>query len=503
MAEDRYVVVLGIDGLRPDMITERTMPVLAALKSQSAFSEGHRTVYPSETRCALTALACGARPEVTGILGNEFFARGAHPALSRTNTIHDWNANEARLPGGFVTATSLGEVLAKAGRRLAVVNSSGQGSLTALNWQGARFPGHVSFNLRNPQIAYPATLAADIEAAHDVPPGGHGRMAATDAVDVFTRSVWPATRPDVAILWVTEVDGASHRYGLGAEGMLRAMAHCDEALAALLDWRESLPEKDAVTLVVTSDHGHSTIGEFVSVSETLASAGITPEGIVSRRGRAPAFWLNGGAPGPLADIAAVLRAQPWTGAMFSAPAAPDATEGIIPGTLSVALTGTGHHRAADLIVHLHGTDDENPFGIPGVTACDASGYGTPLGGGTHGGMHPAELNAVLIANGAGIKGPEARAACSGIQDLTPTILALLGLPTSASMRGRVLGELLAEGAAPGAPLHSVLDATDNSVTSRIEITHVDGHAYVTAAHALRPDQPHSRLRRDDLVVASD
>ena len=502
MADARHVIILGIDGLRPDMITQQTMPVLTALKAASASSDGHRTVYPSETRCALTALACGARPEVTGILGNEFFAKGLRPELSRTNTIHDWNANEARLAGGFVTATSLGDALAKAGRRLAVVNSSGQGSVTALNWQGARFTGHVSFNLRNPQIAYPDTLAADIEAAHDVPPSGHARMSATDAVAVFTQTVWPATRPDAAILWVTEVDGASHRYGLGAAGMLEAMTHCDQALAALLDWRESLPEKDDVTILVTSDHGHSTIGEFVSVSDALSQAGITPDGIVSRRGRAPAFWLNGGAPEQLSDIAAALRAQPWVGAMFSTPAAPGANDGVIPGTLSVALTGVGHHRAPDLIAHLHGTADENSFGIAGVTVCDAAGYGTPLGGGTHGGMHPAELNAVLIATGAGID-LQARAACSGIQDLAPTILSLLELPRPATMRGRVLSELLATGAAPAVPEHHVHEAKDADVTNRIEIAHVERHPYVVAADAQRAGDPHTPKRRDDLVVALD
>lgn len=502
MPDAKHVIVLGIDGLRPDMVGPDTMPVLSGLRDSSAGSDGHRTVYPSETRCALTALACGARPETTGVLGNEFFARGLLPALSRTNTIHDWHANETRLPGGFVTATSLGEVLAKAGRRLAVVNSSGQGSVTALNWQGARFDGHVSFNLRNPQIAYPATLAADIEQAHAVPPGGHARMSATDAVEVFTRSVWPATRPDAAILWVTEVDGASHRHGLGAPGMLEAMTHCDQALAALLDWRESLPEKDAVAILVTSDHGHSTIGEFVSVGDALATAGIVPEGIVSRRGRAPAFWLNGGAAEQLDDIAAALRAQPWAGAMFSAPAGPDSPEGRVPGTLSVDLTGVGHARAPDLIVHLAGNDDENPHGIPGITACDAAGYGTPLGGGTHGGMHPAELDAVLVATGAGFRGAGARAACSGIQDLAPTILTLLGLPAPVSMQGRVLRELLSGGTAPDAPERAVFDAIDGAVTSRIEIARVDGHSYVTAARALRPDDAATPKRPDDLVVAA-
>ncbi|WP_457813552.1 alkaline phosphatase family protein [Sinorhizobium meliloti] len=51
MANDaRHVVVLGIDGLRPDLVTESNMPHLAALAKDGTWNRRHTTVFPSETR---------------------------------------------------------------------------------------------------------------------------------------------------------------------------------------------------------------------------------------------------------------------------------------------------------------------------------------------------------------------------------------------------------------------------------------------------------------------
>ncbi len=122
----RHVIVVGIDGPRPDMINEITMPNLTAMRARGVSSRDHRTVFPSETRGALTALANGARPETTGVLGNEFYSRDGSGRLTGTDTIHDWRAGEKRLIGGMVTATNLSETLAKNGKSFAVVTSSGQ-----------------------------------------------------------------------------------------------------------------------------------------------------------------------------------------------------------------------------------------------------------------------------------------------------------------------------------------------------------------------------------------
>ena len=499
MSSARHVIVLGIDGLRPDMVSEKAMPTLAALQARGAHSLEHRTVFPSETRGALTALVCGARPETTGVLGNEFHTRDRKGAVTRTQTIHDWHEAEARLPGGIVTATGLAEVLRKAGKRLAVVTSGGQGSMTALSW-GGRAHGDVAFNVMHPAIGHPHDLAAAIEQAHGVPPAGLEKEDVAAAVDVFTRTIWPARRPEAAILWLTAVDGASHRHGLGAPAMLASMAACDAALARLLEWRSALPERDDVAILVTSDHGHASIGAFADVDGALARAGVPLTGVTCSGARAPAFWLERPDDRRLAALVEALRATSWAGALFTRPAVPGDIEGRIAGTLSTALTGAAHPRSADLVVQLDGSEDANGHGWPGVVFCAAGNYDTPLGGGVHGGMHPRELRALLVGEGAGLR-PTQAASRTGIQDVAPTLLHLLGVAPPATMTGRILHELLDDGGPPAAPRTETLQATTAGWATTLTLTTVAGAVYVDGADRAGGDRPPAR-RRDDLVVAT-
>ncbi len=163
---------------------------------------------------------------------------------------------------------------------------------------------------------------------------------------MFTDTVWPAKKPDAAIIWLTEVDSASHRYGLGAEGMLASMRDCDAAIGNLLEWRDRQPEKDDIVIFVTSDHGHSTIVEFISVGDALKEAGISAglrfgDGIdvLYRRGRAPGFWIRTFDKGLLQGVFDALAVQPWYGATFTRAIEPGSHEGILPGTLALELTG--------------------------------------------------------------------------------------------------------------------------------------------------------------------
>ncbi len=487
-----HVIVVGIDGLRPDMINEVTMPNLAAMKARGVSSKDHRTVFPSETRGALTALASGARPASTGVLGNEFHARDGSGRLTGTDTIHDWRAGDKRLIGGMVTATNLSETLAKNGRSFAVVTSSGQGSFTALNWKGADW-GQSGYNVRHPAIGFPPELAVDIAEQHRVPANGFDRGAEKQAVAVFADTVWPARKPDAAIIWLTEVDSASHRYGLGAEGMLASMRDCDAAIGNLLEWRDKQPEKDEIVIFVTSDHGHSTIVEFISVGDALKEAGISAglrsgDGIdvLYRRGRAPGFWLRKFDKGLLQGVFDALAVQPWYGATFTRAIEPGSHEGILPGTLALELTGAAHPRAPDLYLNLKGDEADNDFGVPGTSICDAGSYsGIPLGGGSHGGLHRSELAAVLIGEGPGLKsGGQVIASRTAIYDIAPTVLELLGVGRAATMTGRPMTELFEKGGAIEAPVVTEFTASVDGKTSRIVIGHVGGSAYVDEADLL-------------------
>lgn len=509
MTDIRHVIVLGVDGLRPDMVSAETMPNLTAMRERGVSSKAHRTVFPSETRGALSALATGSRPETTGVLGNEFFARDMSGRLSGTDTIHDWRDGDKRMLGGMVTATSLSETLAKSGRAFAVVNSSGQGSFTALNWKGADL-GQTGYNVRHPAVSYPHDLAIEIAARHSVPANGFDRGAEKHAVAVFTKSVWPAKKPAAAIIWLSEVDSASHRYGLGAEGMLASMKQCDAAIGELLEWRDSQPERDSIVIFVTSDHGHSTAGTYISVGNALKDAGISAghrfddgADVLYRRGRAPGFWLRKFDKGLLQATFDVLVAQDWYGATFSRAVEPGATQGIIPGTLALELTGTGHSRAPDLYINLKGDSDRNAHGIPGTSFCDAGGFGTPIGGGTHGGMHATELASVLIGDGVGLRsGGQAIASRTGIYDIAPTVLHLLGVNAPATMSGRVMHELLEAGDAVAAPVLEEFTATANGKVSRLAVGRIGAYRYLDEATVSRDGHADPEpMHREGLKVA--
>lgn len=68
----RRVVLVVLDGLRPDAIPRFGLPHLSALAARSAFTMRARTVQPSVTACALASLLTGAAPERHGLQSDRF-----------------------------------------------------------------------------------------------------------------------------------------------------------------------------------------------------------------------------------------------------------------------------------------------------------------------------------------------------------------------------------------------------------------------------------------------
>ncbi|WP_117193987.1 alkaline phosphatase family protein [Rhizobium terrae] len=443
----RQIIIFGIDGLRPDMISEVTTPNIHALYRRGVWARHHRTVFPSETRGALTSLVTGSHPETHGILGNQFFARQHLAHQTVTTMAADWFDADRALPGGMVTAIGLSEILAKNGRSFAVVTSSGQGSLSALNWRGD-ICGQAGYNVRHPQTGFPDAMVSLIRERHRIPDGGQTTGTEAKAVEVFAGTIWKERNPDVSIIWLTEADSASHLSGLGSPQQLAKIGMCDNALGMLLDWRDALPERDDVTILVTSDHGHSTIKGLISVTDELRSAGFSAgtsftEGnnILVRPGRAVGIWLRNPDRALSQDLFDFFVEQDWYGGGFSNARAPGANEGVIDGTLALELTRSRHFRAPDLCINLAGNDENNAYGIPGSAYYDPGEYNMPVGGGTHGGLHVKELSALLIAHGADFLSNATSEVPTSIVDIAPTVLTLLGLDVPATASGRFLAEL--------------------------------------------------------------
>lgn len=483
VTERHRVIVFGIDGLRSDMVNEATMPNLTELRSKGTWCANHHTVFPSETRGALTALSTGAAPSLNGVLGNQFFARGKSADPAQTHLMALWQAAEAELPRGMVTVPGLPHMLSNAGKRLAVITSSGQGSLAALNWKGGEL-GHVGANVRHPQISFPQSLADTMFAKHGVPPEGCRETAAQTAVDVLSRTVWPGYNPDVSIIWLTEADSAAHRYGLGNEGHLSAMSLCDSALGRLLEWRSSQPDSASISLLVTSDHGHVTISGTVSVRDELKHAGFRAgyrfdEGvdILVCPGRAAGLWFANHDPGLAQEVFDCLSEKPWFGGAFSRCLSQGSELGIVEGTLSLGMLGVDHPRAPDLYVNLDGSGAGNSNGVTGTAWCDVSSYDIAVGCGAHGGLHKGELSSLLLAEGGKFKSVTTCRLPTGICDIAPTILDLLNVPVPAGMSGRPIHEIMTGGNAGGQPEQIRVNATRLGKSTCLKVSRYAGASY--------------------------
>src|SRR5687767_10791026 len=64
-----HVIVIMLDGCRPDALRRANAPVLHGLAAAGTTYLRARTVYPSQTRVAFVSLPTGAYPDSHGIVG--------------------------------------------------------------------------------------------------------------------------------------------------------------------------------------------------------------------------------------------------------------------------------------------------------------------------------------------------------------------------------------------------------------------------------------------------
>src|SRR5260370_20882943 len=73
------VLVLGVDGLRPDSITAEDTPTLFRLRAEGvSFADSH-AVFPTVTRVNAAALSTGTQPGTSGLLGNQLYLPAVDP----------------------------------------------------------------------------------------------------------------------------------------------------------------------------------------------------------------------------------------------------------------------------------------------------------------------------------------------------------------------------------------------------------------------------------------
>jgi len=451
-----HFLILGLDGLRVDMMTPDLTPNLCRLASQGVWFRQHHAAFPTATRVNVTSLVTGANSGTHGIVNNSMFEPGVAPEQPVDLGKYDMvDAADAYYQGGLLSTPSLGEILAAHGETMVAISAGTTGSNRLMHHK-VRTLGGVGFSVQGVAPCYPTSEAEAIFARFGPSPAAGTPDSARIAfvTEAFLEHLFPVHQPRVTILWFSDPDKTYHYCGIGSQESLEAIQAADAQLGRLLDWLQQPAQRDRFNLIVLSDHGHVTVRQQVSVGQALSSIGITAgnghysdQGVAIVPSYTGAIHVRQHDPHLVQTIAAWMQEQPWCGSLFTQ--GKNAIEGLVPGTLARSLVLNEHPRAGDIVYVMRTDEEPNAFGMVGNCFDDSS---LPVGGSTHGGLSQHELRNVCVAYGPAFREGYDSTLPSGTIDILPTLLHLLGYNIPRSVEGRVLSEALAQ--TPAGPVHT-------------------------------------------------
>jgi predicted AlkP superfamily pyrophosphatase or phosphodiesterase len=214
------VVLVSLDGFRPDYLTRYDAPNLRALAAGGVSApKGMIPVFPSKTFPNHYSLVTGLYPSRHGIVSNNMY----DPDWDAWYRYRDPDAvTDGRWYGGepiWVTAERQG---LRSATQFWVGSEAAIGGLRPTFWK-----------------------------AYD------GRVSGADRVDQVLRwlDLSPSERPSVVLLYFSEVDAAGHRHGPDSEQTAAAVRRVDRSIGRLVGGLEQRDRLFGINLIVVSDHG--------------------------------------------------------------------------------------------------------------------------------------------------------------------------------------------------------------------------------------------------------
>lgn len=199
-----HVVVISIDGLRPDAIDRYGASTLQRLRLEGAAARRAQTIFPSKTLPSHTSMVTGVTPEVHGITWNN----------DRTGSL------------GFVASSTIFEIARAAG------------------YSTAGFFSKSKFRHLQKPNSFDYTQA----------PRGLDMWQATrtvgDAVNYLHHR-----RPNLLFVHIAEPDQAGHSIGWMSAPYGWAVRRADGAVQALLKAADKAFGAGQYTVIITADHG--------------------------------------------------------------------------------------------------------------------------------------------------------------------------------------------------------------------------------------------------------
>lgn len=458
--EDRHVVVLVWDGMRPDFMNERDTPALWKLAQDGVSFANHHSVYLTATNVNGAAIATGTYPNRNSLLANREFRPGIDPRNPVENAQPQTIQKGDEVTGGkYIATPTIAEIVRSAGRRTAVVGTK------AVAFVHDRHAEWTSYSVKNfvklAAAPMPAPLreemvhllgAFPIEAKNDEPRNTYAARALTEVM-------WRDGVPAFSLLWLSEPDKTQHDFAPGADVSLAAIRSSDRNLALVLDALTKKNERNTTDVFIVSDHGFSTIERAIDFVAELRQAGFDATASFKETPKRGQVMVVGNGGTLLLyviehdrDVAARLvewlQQSDFAGVIF----AREKFEGTFP--LETVRANTT--EAPDLVVALRWNPKPNRFRVPGEIITDS---GRRAGEGSHASLSEYDVHNTLFAAGPDFQQRLTTTLPSGNIDIAPTALHILGIEPPQKLDGRVLVEGMEEKAGRIEALSKTIQAT--------------------------------------------
>jgi hypothetical protein len=569
-AERPHNVILFVaDGLRGTMVDDTTAPNMAALARAGTWLRNSHSLFPTFTTANASAMATGHYLGDTGDFSNTIDAgfqvpgagKSLTPFLESDPVLGDVDAHfegdyldEATIlklsrDKGYGTASigKLGPALIfdhteRTGQKTVIIDDS---TGTA---KGIPLSPEVQERMKQaglPLVA-PSRGANGSSGSFEKPGTTVANVGQQDwFVAAATRAVLPMLadkhKPFVMVFWSRDPDGTQHNQGdslgklvpgINGPTSLAAIRNADDDLGRLRAAIQELGLADTTDIVVTSDHGFSTISKASATSPAAADSyadvpkGLLPVGFVAidlaraldmplldpdadyaavGAGHHPRFGngliggdkdhpkvvvaANGGSdlvylPDGDKDLAGkvvkALAAQDYVSGLFV-----DRKLGSFPGALTlddIALEGTAVTPMPAIAVNFRSFD--TVCGQPVRCTVELADTGLQQGQGMHGSFSRADTWNFMALGGPDFKAGFIDAAPTSNADVGRTIAHLLDLHPvdKGKLLGRVVTEAMRDGAMPDVTSRVITSASDeHGLRTVLDLQEVAGTRYFDAA----------------------
>jgi hypothetical protein len=323
-AAPHNVILFVPDGLRARIVTERTAPAMAALRDAGVNFRNPHSLFPTFTTPNASAMATGHYLGDTGDFSNTVYAAfpvpgagdSVTPFLENDRVLGDVDAN---FGGNYLDEVTLLQAARGAGYSTAAIGKLGP-TLIFDHLDRTGSPTIVVDDSTGGATGIPLdpVVAAQLQAAGlalATPPRGENGKAgnATTAgthysnvnqqdyfADVTNKVVLPLfksrAKPFLLVFWSRDPDGSQHNQGdslntlvpgINGPTSLAAIRNADNDLARIQATLATLGLADTTDIIVSADHGFSTISKASSTSTAAKAsyadvpAGALPPGFVA------------------------------------------------------------------------------------------------------------------------------------------------------------------------------------------------------------------------------